>query len=130
MATTPEALFAKLKRAYARREKATLRYKSALLKLYMPAVKDKHGNVTAVKGVFRECFSFLDGTFYGTFATELSKTFYRRRKNGRFYEKPQDCLNLLELERACMTTATDFREIWQQLEALGINPLAKRELWQ
>ena len=144
MTTTITTLKKQLKAANRRVDKAIDRYRIFASKLFMPW-GDRIVNVADI--VFHRNGSIEN-------ATDLSWTFYRRGRGGKFYEKPQpnpnregfterawdnfrkvyqlvgqDYLDLCKLE-AAIDKATDERErLLSELEAAGVNPYKEKDLW-
>ena len=156
---SPKVSTAKLRKQFKaankRVDKAIARYKKALFPLYMPYYEgarqsDMSGRDGKFADVYLTCLR-SDGSIRD-YATDLSWTFYRRGRGGKFYEKPQpkregfserawdnytqayqlvgqDYLDLRKLEVA-IDAAVDEREILlSELESRGVNPYADAELW-
>ena len=151
MATTIKGLKTAFKKANRRVDKAFARYKKALAPLYVPY----GGEIVSAESL---CFSeggyYTDGQgvtrwYEGSlldFATELSWTFYRRGRGGKFYEKEryagrewdaykrayqpvgQDYLDLLKLEREIDASADEREEILARLAHMGYDVQADAEL--
>lgn len=155
---TTATLRKQFKAAVKRVDKAIARYKKALLPLYMPYYE---GGMSGRDGKFADVYLTClnsDGTVR-EFATELSWTFYRRGRGGKFYEKPQtgnkkhcevcngpcyaacpyrhndelvsqDYLDLCRLEYAICVAVDERERVKHELEAVGVDVYHDAELWQ
>lgn len=142
MAMTIKGLKTALKKANRRVDKSFARYKKALLPLYLQ-INDN----AAPRYVSAYDNSVIQGRV-AHFATESSWTFYRRGRDGKFYEKEryagrewdaykrayqpvgQDYLDLCKLEAAIDAALDEREKILTQIEKLGVNPYVDQELWQ
>lgn len=90
MATTIKGLKTAFKKAEHKISKAVARYKNLLFKLYMPAYPNcrKSDMSKDYADVYLTCIN-SDGSIR-EYATNLSWTFYRKCRGGKFYEKPQN----------------------------------------
>lgn len=135
MATTIKGLKTAFKKANRRVDKAFARYKKAIAPLHMPYGNEivpveshcfsEGGYYTDGQGVTRWC----EGRLHD-FATELSRTFYRRGRGGKFYEKPQKDIDLLKLEREIDASIDEREEILARLVHMGYDVYADAELWK
>lgn len=159
---TESKLRKQFKAAEQRVSKAIFRYKKLLFKLYMPYFdgarqSDMSGRNNGIADVYLTCLN-SDGTIR-EYATNLSWTFYRRGRGGKFYEKPQDgdkkhcdacngtcylaCpyrhseekvsqdyLDLCKLETAIDTAVDERERLRTELEAVGVDTWHDAALWQ
>ena len=95
MATTIKGLKTAFKKAERKFSKAIARYKGLLFQLYMPAYPNcrKSNASKSYADVYLACLN-SDGSIR-EYATDLSWTFYRKGRGGKFYvyEKPQSRLS-------------------------------------
>lgn len=148
MATTIKGLKTALKKANKRVDKSIERYKKALLPLYL-----KINDNAVPRYVSAYDNSVIQGRV-ANFATESTWAFYRRGRDGKFYEKPQpkplegflqevwdnyrqvyqlvgqDYLDLRKLENAIDAAVNEREKLLWQLEDLGVDVYNDAELWQ
>lgn len=143
METTIKRLRKLFKKAAKRADKAIDSYAKFTGKLYMP-----YGN--EIVNVGKICFKHND---HFENATDLSWTFYRRGRGGKFYEKPQskregfserawdnyrqayqlvgqDYLDLCKLEYAIDVAIYECESLLGELEKLGVDVYNDADLWQ
>lgn len=152
---TEAKLRKQFKAAEQRVSKAIFRYKQLILKLYMPYFdgarqSDMSGRNNGIADVYLTCLN-SDGTIR-EYATQLSWTFYRRGRDGKFYEKPQpktycqtecgkctwcddnrvsqDYLDLCKLETAIDTAVDEREQLRAELENIGVDTWHDATLWQ
>ena len=142
---TIKQLRAAFKRANKRVDKTVARYERYISKLYMPL---KTGEIV---NVYDKCYR---GTYFiPEPATQLSWEFYRRGRNGEFYEKPQpkregfterawdnyrqayqlvgdDWLTLRDMEHAIDKAVDEREKLLAEFENTGLNPWTDDDLWK
>ena len=139
MTTTIKGLKNAFKKANKRVDKAIDRYKNFIFALYMPA--NENCRKSKLSGdyadVYLTCLN-SDGTIR-EYASDLSWTFYRRGRGGKFYEKEryagrewdantqtyqpvgQDYLELCKLENTIDLAVDEREQVLNDLEKIGVN---------